>query len=402
MSFLLPGIYKPFYIEGLMVRINKTDFFSLIDIHNGIGVYDETMKLYNIGNVKCIFNVKGTENEVCAINSNVYRETPLFASTYQGSITSIFKKYSSSTTGTPKSIEVLYTPPSYIYDNTDNKSFMLNREIDIKMKIDLEDSSRPYAKLYEKHNDNYAWEGAFCLEQNNSGKTEFNIYHGDLTNNGNYLRPDEDFIEYVNSGEKTENILYYVVNESFYKYFIDPKVFGEDSSKLYRTYNNGEILNFKFGRSSGEDSEDLTRVFYDLFPHKLRYSYEGDFPNEGNYETDKQCCLTAPFFRMFPQINTYDPRYPMCIKVKMNANKKNIELDKPMLTEKTVEGDLLSSLNFYLIGVKSPLTFFKSSVYNDALEGKQLKPEQDYITFIENYGRLKIVAVNDMGVTKIY
>lgn len=397
MSFLLPGIYKPFYIEGLMVRINKTTFFSLIDIHNGIGVYDDTMELYNIGNVECIFNVTGTANEVWAINSNVYRETPLFVSTYQGSITSIFKKYSSFTTGTLKSIEVLYTPPSYIYDNTDNKSFMLNREIDIKMKIDLEDSSRPYAKLYEKYNN--AYDAAFCLEQNNNKKTEFNIYHGDLTNNGNYLSPDERFIEYVDSTEKTENILYYVVNESFYKYFIDPKVFGEYSSKLYRTYNNGEIPNFSFGRSSGEDNEDVTRVFYDLFPHKLRYS-KGYFPNEGNYQTDKQCCLTAPFFRMFPQINSYDPAYPMCIKVKMNANKDNIELDKPMLTE-TVEGNL-SSLNFYLIGVKSPLTFFKSSVYNYALEGKQLKSEQDYITFIENYGRLKIVAVNNMGVTKIY
>lgn len=395
MSFLLPGIYKPFYIEGLMVRINKTTFFSLIDIHNGIGVYDNTMELYNIGNVKCIFNVTGTANEVWAINSNVYRETPLFVSTYQGSITSIFKKYSSFTTGTLKSIEVLYTPPSYIYDNTDNKSFMLNREIDIKMKIDLEDSSRPYAKLYEKYN-NDAYDAAFCLEQNNSRKTEFNIYHGALTNNGNYLSPDERFIEYVNS---VENIVYYVVNESFYKYFIDPKVFGEYSSKLYRTYNNGEIPNFSFGRSSGKDDEDVTRVFYDLFPHKLRYS-NGYFPNEGNYETDKQCCLTAPFFRMFPQINSYDPSYPMCIKIKMNANKDNIELDKPILTE-TVEGDL-SSVNFYLIGVKSPLTFFKTNVYTDALSGKQLKPEQDYITFIENYGRLKIVAVDNMGVTKIY
>jgi hypothetical protein len=263
------------------------------------------------------------------------------------------------------------------------------------MKIDLEDSSRPYAKLYEKYN-NDAYDAAFCLEQNNSRKTEFNIYHGALTNNGNYLSPDERFIEYVNS---VENIVYYVVNESFYKYFIDPKVFGEYSSKLYRTYNNGEIPNFSFGRSSGEDDEDVTRVFYDLFPHKLRYS-DGYFPDEGNYETDKQCCLTAPFFRMFPQINSYDPSYPMCIKIKMNANKDNIELDKPILT-KTVEGDL-SSVNFYLIGVKTPLTFLKTSLYTDALSGKQLKPEQDYITFIENYGRLKIVAVDNMGVTKIY
>ena len=56
-----------------------------------------------------------------------------------------------------------------------------------------------------------------------------------------------------------------------------------------------KYLIFSFGRSSGEDDEDVTRVFYDLFPHKLRYS-EGYFPNEESYKTDKQCCLTAPFF----------------------------------------------------------------------------------------------------------
>ena len=95
MSFLLPSIYKPFYINVLFVRSSLNDFFVIIDVYNGIGLYDTEKKVYDVGSIKITY--KADDNRPGGSGTNtktdtlrIYRDKPLFNSSYRESITKVF------------------------------------------------------------------------------------------------------------------------------------------------------------------------------------------------------------------------------------------------------------------------------------------------------------------------
>jgi hypothetical protein len=392
MGFYLPGIYKPFYIEGLLVHsqaeyregfdynFRNDILFSLIDVHNGIGIYDTGKKVYKVGDVSCTFNFyNGQTTKTHEKTITVYREKPLFASSYQETISSVFDKVD--VTGTflhyyPSSISVTYISP-YAY------GIYANRNIYLTFNVSKDDG------IYDRTTGSYE---PLHMKQHSEGGNKWIIDYEDL---------DNTFIECV-SGATSKNVAYYVVNEAFYKYFIKPEThIPGEASLFYRTYNNGENTAFQ-----GDDG-DRVRNFCDLFPYKIRYNGDSTTNNfdfdERDYDTSKNCCYTKPFLRMFPALNN---------KLNNNPNTDQpgscrIVYEGPSIYggEGTIkfEGDNqfimsnedeteLDDVNFYLICVKSPLTsnriLSNANSYESAMEGKFLNPEQDYITYIRNYGRI--------------
>lgn len=402
MGVYLPGIYKPFYIEGLLVHsqaeynqnfmqnVRNDTLFSLIDVHNGIGIYDTQRKVYKVGDVSCIFNFynEGTENGSPPYSGKtitVYRDKPLFASSYQETISSVFNKVDVSNFTImdgnfpyrfPYSIQVKYTSP-YAYD------IYANRNINLTFNVSEEEG------IYNRSTASYE---PFCMKQ-----------HSNFTNywliDYNYL--ESTFIDFV-EGATSNNVAYYVVNEAFYKYFINPEThIPVETSLFYRTYNNSENIAFQ-----GDDG-DRVRNFCDLFPYKIRYdnsnpTYNFNF-DKNDYDKSKNCCYTKPFLRMFPALNNKlnnnpSTNQPGCCRIVYEGpssygEKGTIKFEGDnqfvISDSNATEPD---DVNFYLICVKSPLTSNKilanANSYDLAMKGKYLNPEQDYITYIRNYGRI--------------
>lgn len=400
MGFYLPGIYKPFYIEGLLVHsqaeynqnyeqnVRNDTLFSLIDVHNGIGIYDTGRKVYKVGDVSCSFNfydgqVYYGSPSYSGKTITVYREKPLFSSSYQETISSVFNKVDISefTLGDsryryPYSIKVEYTSP-YAYGIYANRNITL--WVDVSKDHGIYDrTTGGYEPLYMKQHSNIdnGWE----------------INYADL---------DPTFIDCVENATRS-SVAYYVVNEAFYKYFIKPETYipGE-ASLFYRTYNNGENTAFQ-----GDDG-DRVRNFCDLFPYKIRYNGDSTTNNfdfdERDYDTSKNCCYTKPFLRMFPALNNKlndnpNTDQPGCCRIVYKAPSTygekgtiKFEGDNQFIMSNEDETDL-NYVNFYLICVKSPLTnniiLSNANSYESAMKGKFLNPEQDYITYIRNYGRI--------------
>jgi hypothetical protein len=401
MGFYLPGIYKPFYIEGLLVHSqaeynyeldinNRNDtLFALIDVHNGIGIYDKNTSFYNVGDVSCIFNFYnyGPENGSLP-NPNkirVYRDKPLFASSYQETISSIFYKvdvseftiHGSSSEWEfkhPYSIQVNYTSP-VAYDT------VVNRNINLSFNVN-EDSG-----IYNRYTKDIE---LLYLKQDPIRSNYWNIANVERT-----------FINFVSSAT-SNNVAYYVVNEAFYKYFIKPEThIPVETSLFYRTYNNGENKAFQ-----GNDG-DRVRNFCDLFPYKVRYNGDNttknfDFDTTLYDTTTKNCCYTKPFLRMFPALNNKlnntgnsNTEQPGCCRIVYEGGTIKFEGNNQFVMSSSNATDP-KKVNFYLICVKSPLTnnriLGNANAYDSAItKGGYLNPEQDYITYIRNYGRIKLI-----------
>jgi len=400
MGFYLPGIYKPFYIEGLLVHsqgeydyyngINTLDdtLFALIDVHNGIGVYDVEEKIYNVGGVNCYFYFEGNSYPP-SIGENliVYRDKPLFMSSYQESINSVFYKvdvsgFTQESGGrlSPVSIQVKYTSP-VAYDT------IVNRNINLGFNVH-EDSG-----IYNRYTKDI--EPLYLIYSHSYSDSDY----------WNIASIDRHFRGFV-SGATSNNVAYYVVNEAFYKYFIKPEThIPAETSLFYRTYNNGENIAFQ-----GNDG-DRVRNFCDLFPYKIRYNdsfptHNFDF-DKNDYDTLKNCCYTKPFFRMFPALNNKlnnNPNIdqPGCCRIVYEGpstygGEGTIKFEGNNQSIMSAGGDTdPEKVNFYLICVKSPLTnnriLGNANAYDSAItKGSYLNPEQDYITYIRNYGRIKIL-----------
>lgn len=416
MGFYLPGIYKPFYIEGLLVHSqaeynyssetnNRNDtLFALIDVHNGIGIYDAEKKIYEVGDVSCIFNFynEGIENGSPPYSGKtitVYRDKPLFASSYQETISSVFNKvdvsnFTISGSGNfkyrfPYSIQVKYTSP-VAYDT------VVNRNINLGFNVNDESG------IYNRFTDDYE---PLYLIRSSSVSNYWNIASYEYLEEMGY-DVDKNFRQFV-SGATSNNVAYYVVNEAFYKYFIKPEThLPKETSLFYRTYNNGENIAF----INYEDEEgDKIRNFCDLFPYKIRYdnshpTYDFDF-DKNDYDTLKNCCYTKPFFRMFPALNNKlnnspNTGQPGCCRIVYEASSYGtgtIKFEGGNQSIMSAAGDTdPKKVNFYLICVKSPLTNYEilgnASAYDSAItKGSYLNPEQDYITYIRNYGRIKLI-----------
>lgn len=380
MGFYLPGIYKPFYIEGLLVHSQRREevsietnetLFALIDVHNGIGIYDKDKCLYYVGDVSCEFNF-GKVDLPSNNTISVYREKPLFASSYQDSISSIF--YKVDVTGedkdSPSLIKVSYESPIiYDYDIT------VNRDISIEFYVDTDSG------IYYK--DEY-------------GKEPFSLSNYDAINKWEIKSVNPRFVNFV-YGATSNNVAYYVVNEAFYKYFIKPETYiHEETSLFYRTYNNGENKAFQ-----GNDG-DRIRNFCDLFPYKIRYDGDNttnnfDFDKE-KYDTNTEnCCYTKPFLRMFPALNNNlsnnpNTEQPGCCRIVYDDIYNSIKFEGGRYIISNIDK---TNPNFYLICVKSPLTNNRilgtQDDYESAInKGSYLNPEQDYITYIRNYGRIEL------------
>lgn len=408
MGFYLPGIYKPFYIEGLLVHSqaeynydaeinNRNDtLFALIDVHNGIGIYDAEKKIYKVGDVSCIFNFynNGTENGSPPYSGKtitVYRDKPLFASSYQETISSVFNKVDVSNytiSGSsewkfrfPYSIQVNYASP-VAYDT------VVNRNINIGFNVH-EDSG-----IYNRISGSYE---LLYLKQDSIVTNYWNIVSNEYLEEMGYL-VDASFPNFVSSAT-SNNVAYYVVNEAFYKYFIKPETYlPEETSLFYRTYNNGENIAFK-----SEDG-DRIRNFCDLFPYKIRYNnsnptYNFNF-DKNDYDKSKNCCYTKPFLRMFPALNNKlnnnpKPNEPGCCRIVYENGTIKFEGNNQFVMSGSNETNS-KDVNFYLICVKSPLTnksiLGNPNPYDSAItKGSYLNPEQDYITYIRNYGRIKLI-----------
>jgi hypothetical protein len=405
MGFYLPGIYKPFYIEGLLVHsqgeydynygINTLDdtLFALIDIHNGVGVYDVGEKIYNVGGVNCFFNFERNNVPIPPPSISqkliVYRDKPLFMSSYQESINSVFYKVDvsdftqeSGSRLSPVSIKVKYTPPE-VSDDT----IIINRNIDLSFNVNVESG------IYHKYTDDVE---LLYLKQDPIRSNYWHIVDDEYLIEMGY-DVDRNFPDFV-SGGTSNNVAYYVVNEAFYKYFIKPETYiPEEKSLFYRTYNNGENIAFKY-----EDG-DRIRNFCDLFPYKIRYdnsnpTYNFNF-DKNDYDKSKNCCYTKPFLRMFPALNNKlnnnsNPNEPGCCRIVYEGGTIKFEGDEYIISNSN-ETDI-NNVNFYLICVKSPLTNNRilgnaNSYYDAYSKGSYLNPEQDYITYIRNYGRIKLI-----------
>lgn len=417
MGFYLPGIYKPFYIEGLLVHSqteyvnghnNRNDtLFSLIDVHNGIGIYDKNTSLYNVGDVSCIFNFYSYgagygSPPYSGKTITVYRDKPLFASSYQETISSVFNKVDVSKftiTGSdnfeyrfPYSIQVKYTSP-VAYDT------IVNRNINLGFNVH-EDSG-----IYNRGSNSYDSFEPLYLIHSSSVSNYWNIASYEYLEEMRY-EVDTRFRQFV-SGATSNNVAYYVVNEAFYKYFIKPEThIPSETSLFYRTYNNGENIAF----INYEDEEgDKIRNFCDLFPYKIRYNnsyptHNFDF-DKNDYDKSKNCCYTKPFFRMFPALNNKlnnspDTDQPGCCRIVYEASSYGtgtIKFEGGNQSIMSAAGDTdPEKVNFYLICVKSPLTnnriLGNADAYDSAItKGSYLNPEQDYITYIRNYGRIKLI-----------
>lgn len=409
MGFYLPGIYKPFYIEGLLVHsqgeydydrgINTLDdtLFALIDVHNGIGVYDVEEKIYNAGGVNCYFYFERNYGEIYPPSIGekliLYRDKPLFMSSYQESINSVFYKVDvsgftqeSGSRLSPVSIKIKYTPPE-VSDDT----IIINRNIDLSFNVNVESG------IYHKYTDDLE---LLYLKQDPIRTNYWYIvdYEYIIENYNNNYHVDINFPNFV-SGATSKNVAYYVVNEAFYKYFIKPETYiPEEKSLFYRTYNNGENRAFKY-----EDG-DRIRNFCDLFPYKIKYNNSNPTYNfkfdKNDYDKSKNCCYTKPFLHMFPALNNKlnnspNTDEPGCCRIVYENGTIKFEGNNQFVMSSSNATDP-KDVNFYLICVKSPLTnnriLGNANAYDSAItKGSFLNPEQDYITYIRNYGRIKLI-----------
>lgn len=349
MAFLLPSIYKPFYINVLFVRQSYTEFFVIIDVYNGIGLYNKETEQYHIGDIYVTLEgVDGTQRKEPL---NIYRDKPLFNTSYRESITTVFTSFTKdiiSNIGKSKKLIIEYKSPDNEY------GIKINRDITLEVDLEFDDNITTSVK-------------------------PFRLYH--IKDNQYNIRQDC----YIDTAlkkrvkDKSNNFLYYVVNEGFYKYFIRPTCVYKSNSYIYKSYNGDEVLTL--------DSDDK-RINYDLNPYSVSYndSNGGNFlPDESKYENYKNgnYCITMPFFRMYPSIASYPTKKisPFAVRltsygdgdgdsIKLENDIKGYEVDK----EK----------KFYLIGVKSPLTSLNENDYESEYKsGSSLRPEQDYVTFIE-------------------
>jgi hypothetical protein len=354
-EFWLPSIYKPFYINVLFVRntVNKKivenssadTFFVIIDVYNGIGLYDKKTKLYNIGSIDITFKESDFVNDEKETNVTlgIYRGKPLFNTSYKESITTVFTGFTINYDAGYRSKELIvkYTSPDNEY------GIKINR--DINLKVDLEIGGNIGTNPFSLYN----------VQDN-----QYNICQtcGEI---------DKNLTKHVEN--KSNNFLYYVVNEGFYKYFINPTCNYNPSSNIYQSYNGNEV---------GGLTADTQRIEYDLNPNKVNYDNDDDayLPKSGWYvDNTINYCKTTPFFRMYPSISSEPKKKESPFAVKLKKSGSAIVLEKNIYN---YEVDKVK--RFYLIGVKSPLTVLGDDNYRKELdEGKVIRPEQDYVTFIE-------------------
>ena len=124
MAFLLPSIYKPFYINVLFVRQSYTKFFVIIDVYNGIGLYDKETEQYHIGDIYVTLEGEGGAqlNEIL----NIYRDKFLFNTSYRESITTVFTSITTNiieSIGKIKKLIIKYKSPDNEY------GIKINRDI---------------------------------------------------------------------------------------------------------------------------------------------------------------------------------------------------------------------------------------------------------------------------------
>lgn len=351
MDFLLPSIYKPFYINVLFVQIGNNTFRTIIDVYNGIGVLNTKSKKYNIGSITIA--TQHDDNKTYGNKTiNINRDKPLFLTTYRESITTLYYAYTVTRTDMPKPkyLIIKYNEPENDYNKTLNGVF--NLDINIENSYSTETEIEP-----------------FYLEGSGSGQYGI-VTTGQSTN----------FINCVKDRES--GFLYYVVNEAFYKYFITPEVSGSTGGSDYKTYNNNEIPAI-----TGETE----RIQYDLCPHFVNYN-DADgvnwVPNSTSYEGSKNYCKTTPFFRMYPSIKSAAlyKKAPFAQQVRYDETYNRVKIEN-------IDGYPSDGSNavFYLIAVKSPLTQLSDGDYNTELtNGNIIRPEQNYITYIKYLKKLTI------------
>lgn len=348
MAFLLPSIYKPFYINVLFVRQSNFEFFVIIDVYNGIGLYDQEKNRYNIGSIDITFEGKG--GTLPKKTLHIYRDKFLFNTSYKESITTVFTGFTesvSSNIGRSKKLIIEYKSP-------DNKyGVQINRNIKLEVDLEINDngittSVKPFYLYHIK--DNYY---NICQDCNINSELKERVK--DKSNISN-------------------NFLYYVVNDGFYKYFMRPECNYKTDSYIYQSYNGKEVDTL--------DSDD-ERINYDLNPYSVNYndSSDGNFLPDNKKYNDKNInyCITMPFFRMYPSIASYPTKKISPFAVRL------VESGSTIALENDIEGyEVNEEKKFYLIGVKSPLTSLNETDYNNEyVNGGSLRPEQDYVTFIE-------------------
>jgi hypothetical protein len=351
MAFLLPSIYKPFYINVLFVRQSYTKFFVIIDIYNGIGLYNKENKQYHIGDIYVTLEGVGGTQRKETLNLNIYRDKFLFNTSYRESITTVFTSITTDiieSIGKSKKLIVEYKSPDNEYGIKINRDITL--EVDLEFDDNITTSVKPFYLYHIKDN-------------------QYNICQD--------CNIDRVLKNRVMDKSKSKNFLYYVVNEGFYNYFIHPKCNYKSNSYIYKSYNGDEVETL---------NTDDKRINYDLNPYSVNYndSNGGNFlPNENKYENykDYNYCITMPFFRMYPSIASEPIKKisPFAVRLTSYGDGDSIRL------EKDIEGyEVDEEKKFYLIGVKSPLTSLNETDYNNEyVNGGSLRPEQDYVTFIE-------------------
>lgn len=345
MAFLLPSIYKPFYINVLFVRQSYKEFFVIIDIYNGIGLYNKENKQYHIGDIYVTFEgVDGTQREETL---NIYRDKFLFNTSYRESITTVFTSITTDiieSIGKIKKLIIKYESPDNEY------GIKINRDITLEVDLEFDDNITTSVK-------------------------PFYLYH---IKDNQYNICQDCYIDRVLKNrvkDKSNNFLYYVVNDGFYKYFIRPTCVYKSNSYIYKSYNGDEVETL---------NTDDKRINYDLNPYSVNYndSNGGNFlPDENKYENykDDNYCITMPFFRMYPSIASYPTKKISPFAVRLIYSGETIVLENDIKGYEVDEGK-----KFYLIGVKSPLTSLNETDYNNEyVNGGSLRPEQDYVTFIE-------------------
>lgn len=367
MDFLLPSIYKPFYINVLFVQIGSNTFRTIIDVYNGIGVLNTKSKKYNIGSITIATEHDG--NKILGNKTiNINRNKPLFMTTYKESITTFYYTYHIASMAVPKCKRVIikYNEPKNDYNTT------LNGAFDLDINVENSYSSETIEPFY--------------LITRGSG--QYAIYGEEQSQN---------FKECVEN--KTGGFLYYVVNEAFYKYFIEPEASGTTGGSDYKTYNNNEIPAI-----TGETE----RIQYDLYPNFV--DYDGNsagngganwVPNSMSYSDSTKYCKTTPFFRMYPSIKS-EPTYYKIIEGTTRKTRKvapfatQVIYNSGKLSLKTNPDSYPSDKAvFYLIAVKSPLTQLSEENYNIELtNGSIIRPEQNYITYIKYIRKLEIKIVS--------
>lgn len=363
MDFLLPSIYKPFYINVLLTRRLSDDHaFVIIDVYNGIGLYDKQNDVYDVGTIKITF----TDNNNMPIKEKslkIYRDKykPLFNTSYKESITTVFTDFSIGG-GRSYKLIVEYESPNNEY------GVQINRNI--RLEVDLQ------------NNDGGISEEPFYLYQGPTG-VQYNIWYD------NVYGIDTNLDKRVS--EKSNDFLYYVVNEGFYKYFIQPEHLNRSDGDIYQSYNNNEVNAL---------ISEVQRINFDLNPNSANYN-DGDgaeyLPTESSYNKNKgNYCITTPFFRMYPSINSVPKKKQAPFAVRLV-----VVSGSTIVLERNIDGYELSEEkleynNFYLIGVKSPLTSLNETDYNNEyVNGGLLRPEQDYITVIEFISRIKVLKEDE-------